>query len=78
MRLRREGPKKCMYCHKMAEFYVDDPTGSIAQAIWDWQHPVGRVRAIQDALPMLTAEQREILLMGTHSDCFDKADDEED
>ena len=61
----------CMMCGKSAVLSVPN-TG------WgEWQ----RGKNIQDALPMLTKEEREMLITGTHPDCFDAMfppdDDEE-
>jgi hypothetical protein len=33
---------------------------------------------IQDALPDLTADEREMLISGTHPDCFDQLFDEDE
>jgi len=74
MTITRRGPNPCMLCGETAEFTVADPTGDIAQAIWDWEHGKGYVQDIPD----LTPGQREVLVSGAHEECFDAAFGEDD
>jgi hypothetical protein len=62
-----------MFCGKTAEFQIEDETGDIAQGIWDWEHGKGYVQDI----PGLNPAMREILMTGSHDECFNQAFPEE-
>jgi hypothetical protein len=61
--------KRCMVCHKTSEL-----TLSVA-AVQAWQQGA----YVQTAFPELSASEREVLISGTHPDCWDILfSDEED
>ncbi len=63
--------KPCPFCGKQS---ILELRADKIRDWQDWQH-------IQDAFPELTADQRELMLSGTDSDCWDKymkLDDDED
>ena len=53
---------RCQVCHNAAE--VEVPT----EGYWRWR----RGEEIQTALPELDADQRELLLTGTHAHCWER------
>ncbi len=59
--------RKCPLCQKTARAIVP------AQGVWDWEHG----KHIQDAFPNLDADQRELVLTGTHSECWNSLFEEE-
>ena len=52
----------CPMCHKKSQLQVP------LQGLEAWR----RGELIQRALPELTADEREMLMTGTHPDCWDK------
>jgi hypothetical protein len=60
--------RDCSFCGKGAVTVVP------AQGLWDWEHG----KFAQDAFPDLTADQREQVMTGTHSECWDRYMKEED
>jgi hypothetical protein len=57
----------CMVCSRTSSITAP------AEAVEQWR--AGAL--IQNALPMLTADEREMLITGTHPLCFDELFDEE-
>jgi len=69
---------RCMYCNE-ASILEADLTAEQVQRVINWMHTPRTTRPlIQHALPFLTADQRELLLSGTHSACFDTMFPEEE
>lgn len=72
--LRTEDPgvytmlRTCILCGNPSE--VDVP----AQGLWDWEHGT----SVQKAFPGLSAAEREMVLNGSHDDCFNEAFKEDD
>lgn len=60
--------RPCPMCADASELEVDE------QGALRWRQG----ELIQKALPELTPDQRELLMTGFHSDCWDKAFSEED
>lgn len=62
--------KKCMVCQRTSQLVVP------AEGLRAWREG----ELIQTALPGLTPDEREMLINGTHPDCFDSlfGDDEDD
>lgn len=54
--------RHCTFCGKAATTIVP------AQGLWDWEHGM----FAQNAFPDLTAGEREQLITGTHSECWDR------
>lgn len=66
----------CIFCNTVHRFEVDSEYASAFQngyRLWQEQGAF-----IQDALPFLTAGQREILMTGTGDECWDAMFQEED
>jgi hypothetical protein len=61
---------ECQVCHR---------TGALQAPAEGYKHWVAG-ESIQYALPDLTADEREMLISGTHPDCFDSlfSDDEDE
>ena len=58
----------CPLCGKDSDVEVP------AQGLWDWEHGA----FVQVAFPGLTPGEREVILNGSHEECFAKAFAEED
>ncbi len=66
---------KCMYCQKQAVIELTPEEGAQYERLKS-----GEIRFIQDAFPQWSADQRELLITGTHPECWDAIfeDDEEE
>lgn len=68
-----EAETDCIWCGKRALLEVSTELGERIKA---WQkgrkENPSRTPFIQDALPELSPAQREVLISGTHDECFDK------
>lgn len=60
--------RNCVLCNNTAQVLIP------AQGLWDWEHGA----SVQVAFPELSAADREVVLSGSHSDCFDAAFPDED
>jgi len=60
--------KPCTVCHQTSTVSVD------ALGFKQWQEG----KLIQEALPYLSADQRELLITGTHPECWDMMFGEEE
>lgn len=58
----------CMVCHKVSQVYVNE------EDYHDWV----KGKLIQQAFPYLDDNQRELLITGTHPECWDEMVPEED
>ena len=59
----------CRLCRKDNSIVVP------SQGLWDWEHG----SHVQDAFPSLSSDEREVLVSGMHTDCWDTlfGDDDE-
>ena len=55
--------RKCMLCGKDSDVEVP------AQGLWDWEHGA----FVQKAFPGLSPAEREVVMNGTHDECFNIA-----
>jgi hypothetical protein len=74
MTVRFDLGRKCLHCGQPAFLVVSDED---AAKITEWAER-GSSGHIQDELPFLTPAQRELLISGTHSECWEEMFAEED
>ena len=61
--------KTCIFCHKGSPLMKVD-----RERFYEWQNGT----YIQNAFPEMTVNDRELLMTGTHSECWDKMMGEEE
>ena len=66
---------KCMLCDQPSEVEVPD---ELADKVRAYKANPQRFGLIQEEFPMLNAAQRELILTGSHDECFTKAFPEEE
>jgi hypothetical protein len=54
--------RDCRFCKQEARVTVP------AQGLWDWEHGA----FAQNAFPNMSADQREMVMTGTHPECWDR------
>lgn len=60
--------RKCPFCPTISEVVVE------AQGLWDYEHGV----MLQNAFPDLSADEREVILTGICTPCYDSITDEDE
>jgi len=56
--------RQCLMCGNRGMVWIDDEAG--------YERWKSRTVDIQDALPSLSADERELLMTGTHAHCWEK------